>query len=88
MAARMPEPTHVWMHHEETGGDWECPVGLVEAYEQRGWVVSDGPRVTDQHLYDDPEDPRIVSAPQAPAPSKPSRTTRARTTTPTTPEEQ
>lgn len=64
-----PEPTHQWMHNPETGGDWECPVELVEMYVARGWETSDGPSRTDEHLYDDPNDPRIKVAPaSSPAP--------------------
>ncbi|MFV2094822.1 hypothetical protein ACFHW1_04935 [Micromonospora sp. LOL_014] len=35
--------THVWLHHAETGGYWECPVPAVDDWRSRGWVPSDPP---------------------------------------------
>lgn len=30
--------THVFLRHPETGGEWECPVGVAQTYvDVRGW---------------------------------------------------
>ncbi|MFD6770590.1 hypothetical protein ACFWC6_30705 [Micromonospora chalcea] len=43
----------VWLIYPETGGRWNCPVGAVDDWLERGWERADGP----------PEEPNPV-APQ------------------------
>lgn len=31
----------IWLKHKETGGYFHCPVGAIEAFEAKGWGLTD-----------------------------------------------
>jgi len=45
--------THVWLHHPETDGTWECPVDVEEVFLGRGWEHCPAPDLSLKGLFDD-----------------------------------
>ena len=64
--------SHTWLKHKESGGYWQAPEAVVEAFEARGWEPCDPPEQDDSYLYDQ-------KPPAAPEP-QPRKAARGRTT--------
>lgn len=45
--------THVWLHNAATGGNWLCPVDVVDVFLPRGWEYTDAPDTSLEGLFDD-----------------------------------
>lgn len=57
--------THAWMHHPETDGYWQCPLGAVDVWTLRGWQLCDAPPEVDTTTAHRPAPAPPVAAPAA-----------------------